>query len=128
MPGGNAVSDEQHSKKRILLVDPSTDNRDVLATALDPHRVEILHARGLRTAMQLLSQQHPQLILVDEATLSAEQLTTERHDGPAPEPTWIVLGSFPVSHHDGPVEVVAKPYHYAPLIRKILALLEGDPQ
>jgi hypothetical protein len=118
------MSDECLPRKRLLIVDPSTDNRDVLASALDPARVEILHARGIRSARALLDRQHPHLVVVEEASLSIESLPNGSSGTPPPQPAWIVLGSFRESRPDPAVEVVPKPYHYAPLIRKILALLE----
>lgn len=109
-------------RKRVLIVDPSADNREVLATALDRAGVEIIQATELRAARQMLASQPPQLVVVDEASLVSEPLPSDRSPT---EPAWIVLGTFRPCGGGEQVEVVAKPYHYAPLIRRILALLEA---
>jgi hypothetical protein len=108
----------------VLIVDPSADNRQVLATALDREGIDILQARGWETARQLWQERSPQLVVADETTFEPAVFPQHRL-GTDDEPTWIVLGSFRAPAQHLPVHVVPKPYHYAPLIRRILALLEG---
>ena len=113
----------------VLIVDRSEETREVLATVLGRRGVRTLSAAGGPQGLRLARDHHPDLIVLDlelfevaggDEGLSAEFAEQSRSDR-AP---LVLLGtarrsSPPLSEG----EFVSKPYHYAPLIRKIEELL-----
>ena len=109
----------------VLIVDASDDSREVLRTILSKRGVQIFEAREENTGLAIAKTEHPKVIVVDiDAPTNdlavcdelAEQADIDRASG-------VLLGS--IRHWKGttPREIVRKPYHFAPLIRKIEALL-----
>ncbi len=122
-------------KSRILIVDASTESREILRTLLQRKGAETLEASGARRASQIVRERQPDLILYDaesEKLLSAKARedagalddlgrTTTRSDIPI-----VVLGTTKRRASPFPTgQFVSKPYHYAPLIRRIEELLAG---
>ena len=118
--------DEQRS---VLIVDPSEETREVLQTALQRRGMRTLSASRVKSGIELARRHRPDLIVLDlelddsaqegSSTSLAEQFRQER------TPV-ILLGRVCRDHRallSG--EFVAKPYHYAPLIRRIEELLNG---
>src|ERR1700750_1748593 len=50
---------------RVLIVDDSDTNREIIARRLSPHGYEILHARDGEEALLSVKQHRPDLILLD---------------------------------------------------------------
>jgi len=111
----------------VLIVDRSEETREVLATVLSRRGVRTLAAAGAPQGLRMARQHRPDLIVLDLELVEAagaglsegfvEQSRTDR----AP---LVLLGT--VRRSDPPLpegEFVSKPYHYAPLIRKIEELL-----
>lgn len=117
--------DSANFAPRVLIVDDSDENRQVLRAALERRGMQILEAQRATEGLQLAQAEHPDLILLDVDGI-------ERTSEAAPEDlvaaadrcaaSLIVLGTMrrPAAE---PGEFVRKPYHYAPLIRKIESLL-----
>jgi len=120
-------------KSRVLIVDASTESREVLRTLLQRNGAETLEATGPRRALQLVRDQQPDLIVYDEESVrnrssdASEDFrarddlgqSATRSDIPI-----VVLGT--TKRRAGPLptgQFVSKPYHYAPLIRRIEELL-----
>ena len=112
---------------RILTVDASPESRDILQTLLQRQGAETLVASGVRRAAEMVKCQQPDMIVLDEdsdlspaheATRDLEQ-TASRSAIPI-----VVLGTARrhfSSFSKG--QLVTKPYHYGPLIRRIEELL-----
>ncbi len=118
--------DEQRS---VLIVDPSEETREVLQTALQRRGMRTLSASRVKSGIELARRHRPDLIVLDlELDDSAPEgssasLVEEFRQERTPV---ILLGRACRGHGGLPSgEFVAKPYHYAPLIRRIEELLDG---
>lgn len=114
-------------KPRVLIVDASPETRDVLRTLLQRRGAETLEATEARQATEILQQEHPDLVILDSECDNSPKrrdtqalgLSASRNDTPI-----VLLGT--AKRHETPLptgQFVAKPYHYAPLIRRIENLL-----
>ena len=114
-------------QRRVLIVDSSPESRDILSTLLRRQGAETLEASGARRATELAEHQRPDVIVFDEdsdqspahAATRDLELAASRSAIPI-----VVLGT--ASRHLSPLttgQLVAKPYHYGPLIRRIEELL-----
>jgi CheY-like chemotaxis protein len=111
------------SQQSVLIVDPSEETREVLRTALEGRGVRILAASEPAAGRQLAREHRPDLIVLDlECDPGGE---TTAVDGPRPAQLVLLGSGRRPTGHLGAGEFVAKPYHYAPLIRKIESLLEA---
>jgi len=118
----------------VLIVDPSEENREVLATALARRGVRTIGTDALPRGTQLTDRLRPDLIVIDlEMDEAAGRDAAEELDSPEQSPRsesappMILLGGikgcrrrFPRGEH------VPKPYHYGPLIRRIEELLAAS--
>ena len=118
--------DDQRS---VLIVDPSEETREVLQTALQRRGVRTFSATRAAAALELARRHQPEVIVLD---LELEGAGLEDLSAPfaagcgAERPSLIMLGN--IRRSDSPLprgEFVPKPYHYAPLIRRIEELLDG---
>jgi len=118
------------SRGRVLIVDRSSDNREVLRTMLQRHGVETFEAGRGDEGLHVAQQCHPNVMVIDLETVEfASPSVRDEFDAQAKtENTSIVLlGTVQArSLAMQSTEVVAKPYHYGPLIRKIEELLADD--
>ena len=113
------------SQQSVLIVDDSEETREVLQTALERRGVRTYSTDRAQRGIELARELHPSLIVLDldlaesdPKSLSAPFAEHSHRDG-AP---LVLLGS--VRRRDAVEgERFAKPYHYAPLIRKIEELL-----
>ena len=111
----------------VLIVDASHESREVLRLLLEHRGAKTIEVDRPEEAIRLASRCCPDLIILDaesdqsptgEPTNDLRQVAS-RNDTPI-----VILGK--VRHLRGPVpldQIVAKPYHYGPLIRKINGLL-----
>lgn len=117
------------SERSVLIVDRSEETREVLKTALGRRGVRILEASRARRGLELARQHHPDVIVLDleAAGSSPEEICTPFEEESEVQGTpLVVLGSLKRPTRRFPRgEIVAKPYHYAPLIRKIEELLDA---
>jgi len=116
------------TKARVLIVDASRESRGILRTLLDRQGTDILETAQIQAATAIADREKPDLIVCDaDADLSPSREATRnlavlasRNAIPI-----VVLGTI---HRDfghlTTEDLVAKPYHYAPLIRKIEKLLQ----
>lgn len=119
-------------QRRVLVVDRSEETREVLQTALERPGVRILAADRLERGLELARLYQPDVIVLDA---EVSDVPPEAMCGPLAEASGdrttplVVLGG--VWRNKGELlagEFVAKPYHYAPLIRKIEAFLHATGQ
>lgn len=117
----------QRASRCVLIVDPSEDSREVLKTALQRRGIRTLHAEGAAEGLELARRQHPGLIILDAESLppegpawQADFETEAGHSGAS----LVLLGRARRTSNGGTDDrYVAKPYHFAPLVRKIEGLL-----
>jgi DNA-binding NtrC family response regulator len=119
LPGG--------PRHRVLIVDRSEDSREVLRAALERRGIQILEATGARQGAALAEQHHPAVIILDSDSEAAEDVQVRAQFDAASrehQTAVVVLGRTRRVERPAPHEqFVAKPYHYAPLIRTIEQLL-----
>lgn len=112
---------------RVLIVDASDDSRAVLREALARNGTEIFEASRSEIGVELARSCRPDVIVVDvdedfrshsQPSRAGDRAT---YDGSA---SVLLLATARRNGDRLPAgEVVPKPYHYAPLIRKIEQLL-----
>jgi DNA-binding response OmpR family regulator len=117
------------SLRSVLVVDRCEETREVLTTALARRGVRILAARGVQQGQQLARDQRPDLIVLDLETEDSppeEICSCFTMGAEGRSPPLVVLGTVRRRQGDSfPGEIVGKPYHYGPLIRKIEELLSA---
>jgi CheY-like chemotaxis protein len=107
--------------RSVLIVDPSEESREVLQTALERRGLRTFSAGEARRGLDLARRHHPDLIVLD---LELDDCGTDQF-GENNTPL-VLLGSLRRGDPLTAGEFVPKPYHYAPLIRKIEELLEAS--
>ncbi|HWB08226.1 MAG TPA: hypothetical protein VG826_03335 [Pirellulales bacterium] len=111
-------------RRTVLVVDPLDETHEVLRTALSDRGVDVLGTHDSARGLALARQHRPHLIVLDLEADSASSTLADRFASEAADRRLVILGSAKrdTGHPDG-CQVLAKPYHYAPLIRKIEELL-----
>ncbi len=117
----------QPHQASVLIVDELAESLEVLRTVLERRGVSVFQASGADQGLELLQNHHPDVVVLDldlaagdgESMQSAYEAQTRLSDA-----ALVVLGKTRRPCRL-PLEcVIAKPYHYGPLIRTIEALLE----
>jgi DNA-binding NtrC family response regulator len=106
----------------VLIVDPSADNREVLRTVLAQRGLRIFEADAAKTGLELARTHHPDVIVLDfeGETQSVEELRDQFAVEAVGEPSrLILLGKVRRGPTFAGGHVIAKPYHFAPLIHTI---------
>lgn len=117
-------------KRCVLVVDRSEETREVLTTALERRGWRILAASKVQRGLELAREHQPDLIVLDlEVDGSPPEALCEpfaRETAERQTPL-VVLGSAGRGKPDlKAAGIMAKPYHYGPLIRKIEELLAAS--
>ena len=115
-------------ERRVLIVDRSEETREVLETALRRRGVTTFSTGRVRQGLELARRIRPELIVLD---LEVDDSDPESVWPPyaeqsrADRSSLVLLGSIRCGATP-PLggDFVHKPYHYAPLIRRIEGLLE----
>ncbi|NIL96058.1 MAG: response regulator [Planctomycetales bacterium] len=120
----------QASRPSVLLVDESEDSREVLKTALQRRGLDILEASRPAHGLALARQHQPRVVVLDlEIAQSAQRQLCEDFAQQASHdpPILVVIGTagraYPPPQNGSAEQVVSKPYHYGPLVRKIEQLV-----
>ena len=118
-------------QRSVLIVDRSEESREVLQTALERRGVRIFATDRPQRGLEWTREHQPDLIVLD---IEAENAGPDDFVAPLLEEArttstrLVLLGSVRrETSRSTSDEFVAKPYHYAPLIRKIEALLSEAP-
>jgi CheY-like chemotaxis protein len=115
------------SRRSVLIVDRSQENREVLQTVLERRGLRIFTADAAQEGLALAHRHRPDMIVLD---LELDDSGPEALCAPFAEQSRInhgqlvMLGSLRASRRLSDGEFVSKPYDYGPLIRKIEELLE----
>ncbi len=117
----------------VLVVDPAEETQEVLRFALESRGLRILQARAAAQAVDLAREHRPDVIVLD-LEIETDELQADggppqwsetiRAQAGAAETHVILLGTLRQARRSGE-ELMAKPYHYAPLIQRIEAILES---
>ncbi|HVX13985.1 MAG TPA: hypothetical protein VHC22_22565 [Pirellulales bacterium] len=111
---------------RVLVVDACDETHEVLRTALGDQGVDVIATRNSAHGLSLTRAYQPDLIVLDLETDGSTAVAVGRlaAESAARATPLLVLGA---TRRDrsclAGCEFVRKPYHYAPLIRKIEELL-----
>lgn len=109
--------------RTVLIVDQSDDNRDVLGTALRRRGIRTLEASEVEQGLQMAHDHHPGVIVLDlgndpeddENIQSKFDAESDRQNS-----TLVMIGiAKRLNSNSSKCTTIAKPYHYAPLIRTI---------
>ena len=112
---------------RVLIVDASHESREVLRMLLQLRGAETVEADDPAQAIPLAQDLRPDLIVLDadsDATANGTPTQDLREEASRNNTPIVILGKLRQLH--GELEsgqIVTKPYHYGPLIRKIDGLL-----
>lgn len=117
------------SNRSVLIVDPSEESRSVLKTILEHRGLRIFEASRADEGLEMARSHRPDLIVVDlEVSPAEDDAVSAGYEAESREnqTQLILLGNVRRGPADGVRNrFVSKPYHYAPLIRKIESLLES---
>jgi CheY-like chemotaxis protein len=111
----------------VLIVDASHESREVLRLLLKYRGAKTIEADRPEEAVRLVARLRPNLIILDaesDQSPTGEPTNHLREVARRNDTPIVILGK--VRQLRGPVpldQIVAKPYHYGPLIRKINGLL-----
>jgi CheY-like chemotaxis protein len=105
-------------------VESSAEEREVLRTVLETRGLRIWEAEGAEEGLEIARQEHPDVIVLDleahwadgDGDLVQEQFEAASTDRPA---SLVILGKARRGNAAPTGHVVAKPYHFAPLVRTI---------
>ena len=109
----------------VLLVEPSSEAREVLSTILQLRGLRIFEAEEPRRGLELAREQRPDVIVLDfdQPTVDAGLQSEFAAETRQPNSGLIVLGNTPPSRHSTVNRFIAKPFHYAPLVQTIERLV-----
>lgn len=123
----------------VLIVDRSAESREVLRAVFEPRGLRVLEASAAAEGLALARRHSPDVIVLDPdlgCTPANEVAQAFERQIAQQSSRLVVLGSAQLrldSSHIRAVtrvplqgEYLAKPYHYAPLIRKIESLLANS--
>ena len=112
---------------RVLIVDASRESREVLRMLLELRGATTIEADDAEEALQLAHTARPDLILFDtdsDHTSTGTPTRDLREAASRNHTPIVILGKLrPVRDELESGQIVTKPYHYGPLIRKIDGLL-----
>lgn len=126
--GAPLITPQVPVPQSVLIVDRSDDTREVLRTVLEARGLNILEASGARQGADLAQRFHPEVIVLDAESDEADNEWVHdryEHESTAHHSHLLVLGRNQRFAATLPIDrIMPKPYHYAPLIRKIEELLD----
>lgn len=112
---------------RVLIVDGSADSREVLRTILELRGAATLEADRPEDACQMAEEFRPDLIVLDtdsDQTGSLAATNQLRETAGRTDTPIVILGTLRRPNGELPAgQILAKPYHYGALIRRIDDLL-----
>jgi DNA-binding response OmpR family regulator len=122
-------TDRAHVKitPSVLIVDASRESRDVLRLLLERQGTKTIVADRPEEAVSLAGHLRPDLIVLDaesDQSLTSEPTNDLRRVADRSDTPIVILGKVRQLRGTLPAaQIVAKPYHYGPLLRKINSLL-----
>ncbi len=115
-------------QRSVLIVDRSEENGQVLQTALERRGMKTFWARRADSGLEMAQRHHPDLIVVDlelDDLPSADVSDRFAQHSLTDHTPLVILGSMRQEGRPPAGEIVPKPYHYGPLIRRIEEILDA---
>jgi DNA-binding response OmpR family regulator len=110
-----------------LIVDASQESREVLRMLLELRGATAIEARDPKQALKLTRSEQPDLIVLDadsDSTSSGDPTNDLRAAADRQHTPIVIIGKLRQLQGSADAgQIVTKPYHYGPLIRKIDRLL-----
>lgn len=105
----------------VLLVEPSAEAREVLATILQLRGLRIFEAEEPVRGLQLARQEQPDVIVLDFDQPAVDDGVQNEFAAQTriSRSGLIVLGNTPPKEQAQSDRFIAKPYHYGPLVQTI---------
>jgi CheY-like chemotaxis protein len=106
----------------VLIVDSSAENREVLRTVLARRGLRIFEAGEPERGLEMAREHHPDVIVLDlEAERADDDAVEDQFGAEATEQhaSLVILGIARRPQGEGAARIVAKPYHFAPLVHTI---------
>ncbi len=115
----------EHPSPSVLLVEPSSEAREVLATILQLRGLRIFEADEPRRGLQLARSERPDVIVLDfdQPTVDNSLQNEFAAETRLPNIGLIVLGNTPPTRQSTADRFIAKPYHFGPLVQTIERLV-----
>lgn len=116
------ATDAPPARQRVLIVDKSSECRDVLRAALERRGLEILEAPGAERGLVLAREFQPHVIVLDADSTARDDVRQAACEDAYEhnEASLVVLGEWRQGRtRQGSPRVVQKPYHFGPLVRMI---------
>ena len=115
-------ADESLEQPSVLLIDSCAEEREVLRFALQRRGLRIFEADEAEAGLRLAEQHQPRVIVLDlEAEAADREDVRARFDVASAEnrSSLVILGRARRYDALPREQVLAKPYHYAPLVQTI---------
>lgn len=119
-------NEEKTAAKTVLIVDSSEETRDVLTTALERRGVRALAFPTSRRAAATARMERPDLVVFDvetEIVPPRQALDAFAKNAELDETPIVAIGTAKFEAPLGEGAFISKPYHFAPLLEKIEAIL-----
>lgn len=120
--------DAAHHSPRILIVDESQENREVLRTLLQRRGLQVVDAARADDGLALARDCHPAVIVLDLDARRAEEADVQAgyaQEAADDHASIVLLGRARQFRSALPGDqVLSKPYHYGRLLRTIERLVE----
>jgi DNA-binding response OmpR family regulator len=121
------VSSRAQAPRKVLIVDQSSECREVLRTVLQRRGLDIYEADAGEQGLDIAKACRPDLVVLDLDTVGSENnavfdgFDTQAREGSS---VLVLLGGIrQCGNTRKNSDLIAKPYHYGPLVRKIEELL-----
>lgn len=119
------------SEKTVLIVDSSEETRNVLATVLERRGVRTISSATARRGAALARNRRPDLVVFDvetddDSTRRAVDSFARAADLTGANVPILAIGTAKFEAPSDETNFIAKPYHFAPLLRKIETLLASS--
>lgn len=121
----------QHHPSRVLLFDSSPDTSEVLRMVLERRGIRILEASELEDGLRIARSQQPDLIVLDteDVPQGAAIRAAFAEESRKSRAALLILGRVDARESLPDCgRVIAKPYHFGPLIRTIEQIVEHGVQ
>jgi DNA-binding NtrC family response regulator len=119
-----APSSDSSSLGCVVIVGPSADCREVLTAALAQRGLATFAAGQAQTALRLIREHEPDVVVLDGDSADANdgRIQAELEEQLAARHTPLIVLGCVRGQKLLPRQVLAKPYHFAPLVHTIQEL------
>jgi CheY-like chemotaxis protein len=125
VPFASTVDAPSDDSPSVLLVEPSPETREVLATILQLRGLRIFEAEEPQRGLELAREERPDVIVLDYDQLALDGHLQDEFAAETRQPHigLIVLGTIRPEPSATTNRFIAKPFHYGPLVQTIERLV-----